>query len=317
MIAVTHESMHGGGISNMADIPYTWQGPENGGNFEYHWSDDYLQAHFISDVGKKRQHNEDACIMCAPEDTTLAKERGLLFAVADGMGGASAGEFASRLSLTTVTQAFYSGEMEGAPEHVRAAIEEANKQVFAEADRHPEYHGMGTTMSAIVIMGDCAYIGQVGDSRVYLSREKSDLLQITEDHSLVAEQLRNGVITAEEAKNHSLKNLITRAVGIKQAVEVDLFGFKLKKGDTVLLCSDGLSNMVDDDDIDASLRNENLQGAARILVGKALENGGTDNISVALIRVTQSPKKGALQPGCDEVTVPVNGIFDKIKRLMT
>lgn len=300
----------------MADIPLTRCGPNDGGNFEYGWSNGYLEAHFISDVGKKREHNEDLCGLCAPKDAQLAAKRGVLFAVADGMGGASAGEYASQLTLKTFLNDFYSDTAKSVPLKLSEAVESANQCVYTAAEGNPEYHGMGTTLSTMSILGDCVYIAHVGDSRVYLSRE-NDLLQITEDHSLVAEQVRTGIISEEEARTHSLKNLITRAIGIKDNVEPDLLCLRLQKNDLFLICSDGLSNMVEDGDIASSLHTSTLQGAARILVGKALEGGGTDNISVALVRIVQTPPKLAMQPGCTELSIGGRGILGKLKRLMS
>ena len=300
----------------MAEIPLTRYGPENGGNFEYSWSNGYLAAHFISDVGKKRQHNEDSCILCAPEDPQLAR-RGYLFAIADGMGGASAGEHASRMALHTIVEELYAGSDGNIPDHLRTSVQSANLRIFQEAESNPEYHGMGTTVSSLVVMGDCAYVGHVGDSRIYLSRGRTEMVQVTEDHSLVAEQVRCGIISEEEARNHSLKNLITRAVGIKDDVQVDLSAFKLRRGDTMLICSDGLNNMVDDEDIALSLQMEHLQGAARVLVGKALESGGTDNITVALVRVMGAPPKEPIQEGVQALPLPGDGFIGKIKRMMT
>ncbi len=297
--------------------PFVRLGPEDGGNFEFHWMNGYLEAHFISDVGKKRQHNEDSCILCLPEDDAMVAHRGRLFAVADGMGGASAGEFASRLALTTITEEYYAGEAPNLPEHLRGAIERANERVFNEAINNPAYEGMGTTATSLLVRGDCAYIGQVGDSRVYLSRTNMDLYQVTKDHSLVAEQVRAGIISEEEAKNHALKNLITRAIGIKAEVQIDLFCFRLKKGDTMLICSDGLNNMVDDVDVGPGMQMEHLQGAARLLVGKALEGGGTDNVSVGLIRVTDTPPATEMHDGCDVIELPASGFLGKLKKLFS
>lgn len=289
-------------------------GPDSGGNFEYGWSNHYLEAHVISDVGKKREHNEDSCVLCAPQDLDLLQDRGFVFAVADGMGGASAGEYASRLTLTTLFEKYFASIGGNIPEHVRQAIETANASVFEKATADPAYHGMGCTVSSVSIVGDCAYIGQVGDSRVYLWRESVGLVQLTHDHSLVAEQVRSGLISEEEARTHSLKNLITRAVGIKDQVAVDLFCLKLEKDDILLICSDGLCNMVDDESIAKSLTTKSLQGAARLLVGRALDNGGHDNITVEVIRVIDSPPKRPMHDGCTPVALEKgDGLFGRIR----
>ncbi len=299
----------------MSIIPITHHGPDDGGNYEVAWDDDFLSAHIISDVGRKREHNEDSCSVCAPVDSALVGERGLVFCVADGMGGASAGELASHLAIDGFTKEFYSGQLHNIPNHIVQSVETANRRIYDQADENPEYHGMGTTLSLMVVQGDSGYIGHVGDSRVYLLRENSELRQLTQDHSLVAEQVRNGVISEEEAHNHLFKNLITRAVGIKPSVEVDLYSVKLKKGDTILLCSDGLCGLVEDSEIEEGLKLDSLQGAARLLIGKALDAGGIDNVTAVVIRVTDVPPQSPLQQGCEEVAASPKGFVDRIKGL--
>ena len=183
----------------MALIPVTKAGPDETGSFEFHWSGEHLDAHMLTDVGSKRTRNEDGCILCAPEDESIAKERGYLFAVADGMGGVSGGEFASRLALQTLIEEYYARPSDSVTTRMRESVEQANRRIQEEAENHPEYYGMGTTISALLVHGDTAYIAQVGDSRVYLLRNGGPLRQLTEDHSLVAEQVRNGYISEEEA----------------------------------------------------------------------------------------------------------------------
>lgn len=293
-------------------IPGAVAGPPDGKNFEASWYGDYLQAHLLTDVGKKRQKNEDSCLMCVPKNPALADERGLFFSVADGMGGASAGEFASKMSLRAMHNAYYTGPRSPVPPALQDALEEANQQVFEESEVNPEYAGMGTTVSAVLVDGAWAYIAQVGDSRVYLLRERSGIHQITEDHSLVAEQVRNGVISEEEAENSSFKNLITRAVGIKVDVEVDLFAVRLQQGDTLLICSDGLSNMVCNRDIAACLSDGDLKTGTRKVVDMALENGGTDNITALTIRVVNIPPRTPLQEGAREIVIPSGSLLRRI-----
>jgi len=300
----------------MGLIPLTHGGPDNGENFEYHWNGDYIHAHLLSDVGKKRLHNEDSCIFCAPQDMALLYDRGLLFAVADGMGGASAGELASRLALHTLIEEYYAEKTGVIPERLTESLQAANSRIFAEAEKNPEFRGMGTTVSAVVIHGSSAYVGQVGDSRVYLKRTERKIFQITDDHSLVAEQVRNGYISVQEARNHSLKNLITRAVGIKDTVDSDLFSLRLQEGDLILICSDGLSNMLDDNEISSVLTSESVQSAVRVLIGKALAKGGSDNITAVLLRVAKEPPYRELQEGADEVNVPAPGLFNRLKAVL-
>ncbi|NCB64487.1 MAG: serine/threonine-protein phosphatase, partial [Clostridia bacterium] len=189
----------------------TFIGPGEELRCEQDWSGPYIEASLASDVGRKRKNNEDSCLLCVPRDEFGAEWRGHLFAVADGMGGASAGERASFLTLQCLAEKYFDESLKGmAPAVLKAAIDHANRAVFAEAEGNPVYEGMGTTISAMAIMGNWAYVGQVGDSRLYLVREGIGIRQITEDHSLVAEQMRNGLLNEEEARNHSLKNLITR-----------------------------------------------------------------------------------------------------------
>lgn len=301
----------------MALVPLTQGGPDSGENYEYRWSSGYLQAHFLSDVGKKRTQNEDYCILCAPEDRDLERDRGFLFAVADGMGGVSGGEFASRLALHTVAEHYYQGSEETAPARLRESVNLANRRIYEEAENHPEYQGMGTTVSAVAIKGDHAYIAQVGDSRVYLAREGNGIKQVTDDHSLVAEQVRNGYISEEEARNHSLKNLITRAVGTREGIKVDLFCCHLHAGDNLVICSDGLSNVVSDHEIANASKLESLQGVARILVGHAIEAGGPDNITVAVLRVTSPPPRTRREEGAQSINCNKLGFLGKIRNIFS
>jgi protein phosphatase len=301
----------------MPDIPLTQSGPESGGDFEYSWESDLIQAHLISNVGKKREHNEDGCLMCAPEDKNLAQDRGLLFAVADGMGGVHGGEFASRLALQTLVDRYFNAPDSTIPDRLRVGVEDANQRIYEEAEHHPQYYGMGTTVSAVLVRGEYAYVAQVGDSRVYMSHGNGSIYQVTDDHSLVAEQVRSGYITEEEARNHSLKNLITRAVGTKETVNVDLFHTQIRKGDTILICSDGLCGVVEDADIAAAFANDSLQGIARVLVGRALEAGGPDNITAILVRLKDTPPKAALDQGSVKVSFGNTGLFAKLKSLFS
>jgi protein phosphatase len=301
----------------MAAIAHTHTGPEKGGNYEYHWSGAYLDAHLISDVGKKRSRNEDSCAMCAPDDARIVQERGMLFAVADGMGGVSGGDFASRLSLQTLVEEYYARRESNIPARLTESINQANRRIYQEAENHPEFYGMGTTVSALLIDGDHAYIAQVGDSRVYLLRKGEPIWQITDDHSLVAEQVRNGYISEQEARTHSLKNLITRAVGTKDSVNVDLFALQLKQGDTLLICSDGLSNVVIDEQLASAMAGDNLQGAGRVLIGRALEAGAPDNVTAVLVRATAALPRTKIHDGAQKVSSARGGFFGAFRRFIS
>ena len=301
----------------MASIPQTHCGSETGGNYEFAWRGDFLEVQLLSDVGKKRSQNQDFCGLCAPEDEHLARERGILCAVADGMGGVLGGEYASQLALNTIVERYYKSAEPRIPERIRQAVAAANHRIFEAAETNPEYHGMGTTVSAVVVDGDHAYIAQVGDSRVYLARGGHQVSQLTQDHSLVAEQVRSGLISEEEAKNHSLKNLITRAVGTRENINVDLFGLAMHVGDCLLICSDGLSNVVSDEEIAEAMARTKLQAVARLLVGRALEAGAPDNVTVALLRFISSPHKTQLQEGASKIPISGEGVLGKIKRMFS
>jgi len=303
-------------LDEFQPIPLTQCGPVDGGNFEYSWSNEFAEAYLLSDVGKKRKRNEDTCVLCVPEDRELLEKRGLLFAVADGMGGANAGDFASHLALNVILDDYFRGHAPTIPDALQNALEEANRVVFAESEVNPERRGMGTTASLVLVRGDCAYIAQVGDSRVYIGRTDERLFQITADHSLVAEQVRSGYLSAEEARSHSLKNLITRAVGIKATVKTDLFAFRLQQNDTLLICSDGLSNQVKDDEIANLMALDNLRAAGRSLVERAITEGGPDNITIILLRITQPPPARQFEPGVQEVFIPPSGFLRKVWRFL-
>lgn len=291
-------------------------GPLDGLNYETAWSGPYLDIKVITDVGKKRQNNEDSCLLYVPGDESVSETRGVLMAVADGMGGASAGEYASKTALQCLFSKYYDKNLHTlVPNALKLAVECANEYVFDEAEANPDYSGMGTTMSALAIMGDWAYMAQVGDSRIYLRRTDQPLKQLTNDHSLVAEQIRSGLINEEDARNHTLKNLITRAVGIKEDINVDLFALQVQVGDIFLLCSDGLCNMVGDDDISGYLQSTDMEDMARKLIAHALAAGGVDNVTVILARVTSTPPVTNYQQGAKIISFENPGLFSRIRSL--
>jgi PPM family protein phosphatase len=227
----------------------------------------------LSHRGRRRRHNEDAYVVQPP-----------LFAVADGMGGAKAGEVASALAADAVQESGNDGESGEA--RVAALIEEANRRVFRRASEDREASGMGTTMTVALVEGDEVAIGHVGDSRAYLIRD-GRLEQLTDDHSLVAELVRSGKLTPEEAETHPQRSVITRALGTEADVDVDTFSVQSAPGDLFLLCSDGLTSMVDDETIlDAVERNRaDLEEAAKALINAANRGGGGDNITVVFFEV--------------------------------
>lgn len=242
----------------------------------------------ITDVGLKRGHNED---------NYLINEELNLFVVADGMGGHAGGEYASAIAVNTVEEIVTSMEVHGAPAEtddpveitrhkITHAIRLAGRRIFEKAREQPEYHGMGTTAVVVLVDGGNAYVAHVGDSRVYLIRE-GQIEQVTEDHSLIAEKIRHGLITPEEAKNHRMRNVITRSLGYQEDVEVDLTIRGVRRGDLYLLCSDGLSGHVADEEMAELATRHSPQEAARRLIELACERGGEDNITTVIARVEE------------------------------
>ncbi len=260
-------------------------GPHNEKRYTFNLKDEILQVCMISDIGCRRTNNEDHCLFSRSQDYNSRNHSGILTAVADGMGGAVAGEHASEMAVSLLCDYYFQTEGDNIPELLLNAIQRINTDIFNLSESNPAYFGMGTTLSALVIHGDVGYIAQVGDSRVYVYRDDFPVKQITEDHSIVAEQLKEGLINEEEARNHILKNLITRALGIKETVETDLYGFKIKTGDTILLCSDGLSNMITDEQIQQGLSSEKLEDGLDYLIDIAINEGAPDNVTAVALRI--------------------------------
>jgi protein phosphatase len=224
----------------------------------------------LTDPGRVRRRNEDTFV-CEPP----------LFAVADGMGGAQAGELASRIAAAAFREASTDAVLD--PEaRLRSIIQEANRRIYARAARDPEVSGMGTTLTAALVAGDRVAVGHVGDSRAYRIRE-GVLEQLTEDHSLVADLVRSGRLSPQEAELHPQRSVITRALGTDPAVEVDSLTVEARPGDVFLLCSDGLTTMVADDAVlDTISSSPDLKSAAQALVAAANREGGEDNVTVVL-----------------------------------
>jgi len=250
-----------------------------------------IEARGITDVGQRRDHNEDAF---------LVEERLGLFVVADGMGGHAGGGTASQLAVETIRSAVaHAREHEperfgstGAddtrvPDLLRDAVEEACEVIFRTAQADPDLSGMGTTVTAVLVDGATAFVAHVGDSRCYLLRE-GRIYQVSEDHSLVNEQLKAGAISADEARTSRFKNIITRSVGFEQQVVVDLMGLDLEPGDALVVCCDGLSNLVDDPEILSIVSESPIDLAPGRLVALANDRGGDDNITVIVVRTTKA-----------------------------
>jgi serine/threonine protein phosphatase PrpC len=274
-----------------------------------------VTAFGLTDLGRKRRHNEDAYL--------LDVERGL-FVVADGMGGHAAGEVASRITVEAI-QEFIAATAE---EHdsswpfgfnsrvsiegnrLTTAVEKANEKVMRAVQSRPELKGMGTTVVAALFDVDRATLVHVGDSRAYFFRG-GQLRRLTDDHSWVQEQVNAGILSEDEAKSHPLKNVVTRALGGAAHVSVDLIEVSTQAGDRFLLCSDGLTGMVTDDEIIEELKTTgSLDKTVRSLVDRANDRGGVDNITAILVEVhgekgeDSRSKKAAKKRASGESTVP-------------
>jgi serine/threonine protein phosphatase PrpC len=247
-----------------------------------------LRVKFVarSEIGHARENNEDKFDFYEPDEEPLLAARGSVYLVCDGMGGHNAGQIASELAAKQFLHAYY--HLGGtAQEAARHAILQAHHYIAEMASKIPSRYGMGTTLTALILKQDEGILAHVGDSRCYRLRE-GVFEQLSRDHTLVARLVEQGIITPEQAKYHPQRNVIRQAVGVadpSEPLEPDIETFALQAGDLYLLCSDGLTDMVDDAEIEAIVREEPPTRAAWRLVDRALANGGRDNITVVLVRV--------------------------------
>lgn len=237
-----------------------------------------MKVYAATDVGQKRKMNQDYVFASGEAVGNLPN----LLVVADGMGGHNAGDYASSHAVQRLVDEIRQDENYNPIKVIRHAIEVANMEIFETAHNNMELRGMGTTIVVSTIVGDYIYVANVGDSRLYIVDDK--IQQITKDHSLVQEMVRMGEISAEEARIHPDKNIITRALGAEKRIDVDFFDMKLQPNSFILMCSDGLSNMVEDYRIQEIIQNAeyNLDQKGEILLQEANRNGGKDNIAVVL-----------------------------------
>lgn len=246
-----------------------------------------LKTFSMTDIGRKRKLNQDFVYSCETSIGNLPN----LFVVADGMGGHNAGDFASKHTVEVIVQTI-SDAAEAEPVRViKQAIQNANSSIRRKSEEEEALRGMGTTVVVATIIGECLYVANVGDSRLYIMDH--EIRQITRDHSLVEEMVRIGEIDRESARTHPDKNIITRAIGAAEEIEIDFFEIDLKKEDTILMCTDGLTNMLEDSDIRKIMKGQrDVAGKAEELIKGANNNGGKDNIGVIII-----------EPFADEVSV--------------
>lgn len=258
-------------MARVSDAPVEWR----------------VDAGVSTDPGCVRDVNEDAVRVIRPDSPEALRQRGVLAIVCDGMGGHEAGEVASALALETIVKRLDSDEPH-LPDDLVHAVVAANRAIFETARTNPRMRGMGTTCCTLVLHNGAAYCAHVGDSRCYLLRG-DQLFLMTEDHSAVMELVRRGIISRDEARNHPDKNVISRALGSHKEVEVSTWSqpFSVQLDDTFLLCSDGLYDLVDDEQIRLTIGGpaQHVQIACDRLVALARQNGGHDNISVAILRM--------------------------------
>jgi len=245
------------------------------------------KAYGLTDVGRRRENNQDRLLLDA--------KRGV-YAVADGMGGHAAGEVASRIAIEALGEAVDGNRLgqgsvdaDETAQRLEHALLEGNRRICESVVTRGEWRGMGTTIVALVALPQSVVIGHVGDSRAYVLREDR-LVRLTQDHSWVCEQVRLGLLTDDEAKRHPMRNIITRALGNREDLEVDTTEEPMQPGDVFLLCSDGLNSMLPDEEIRAILSRNRTdpEKACRFLVDAANEHGGEDNITVIVLSVDQA-----------------------------
>jgi protein phosphatase len=264
-----------------------------------------LTIHSVSDQGRQRERNEDSHACHVPDDAREQKRQGALLVVADGMGGIGRGDTASKLAVETVLDAYRSSNADTLLDDLRGALETANHAVHEEKVSHSELGPMGATCTAAVIRGREAFIAHVGDSRAYLVRGRV-ARQLTADHSLVAQLVREHRLAPEKAHTDPRRNVVTRGLGVEPTVNVDAFRLEdpLESGDTLLLCTDGLHGQIGDEELGALASHPDPAMACQELVDLANERGGPDNITVMLARVSSLDADPAFPTGSAAAASP-------------
>lgn len=250
-----------------------------------------VRAVLRSDVGLVRSENQDFGTCTTSKEERASHTGGRLFIVADGMGGHRGGATASRLAAETMKAQYLGSETEDIATALKEALARANARVFSEAQLNPDLRGMGTTTSALAVRDGLAWFAHVGDSRIYLIREE-EISQLTDDHSLVASMVREGLLTTSEAENHPRRNVLQRSIGVSEDVEIDVKGpIELRPGDTFVLCSDGLHGVVKQEEL-REIGLKPIQEAADEFVRRALERGAPDNVTVIVARAERASEAG-------------------------
>ncbi len=237
-----------------------------------------------SDIGCVRTNNEDSMLSVIPEDSQVLQEKGALFVVADGLGGHDCGEIASSLAASTLREAYYQSHESKLEDALKESVMQAHQALLRASEARSDSKPMATTCIAAVLHGNVLYVANVGDSRAYIVHQ-GEIRQISQDHSVVAEEVRKGTITEEEARTHPQRNVIYRSLGVDGKAEVDLFTERVQKGDVLFLCTDGLSMLVTDHEIRTLVEAYEPEECVERLIALAKERGGPDNITAVVVRV--------------------------------
>lgn len=256
-----------------------------------------LVAATLTDVGRRRERNQDNVTHFIPDDPEQLAQRGALFVVCDGMGGHAAGEIAAEIAVQTIREQYFQENDEDVISALARAIQTANSAIFDHAREHQAHSGMGTTCVLVVLAGGRAYFANIGDSRAYLLRD-GEFRQVTRDHSWVAEQVRAGILTEEQARTHAHRNVITRSLGTQPEITADLFIETMHEGDRVLLCSDGLHGYVLEEEIEQVVAGQTPDESVHRLIDMANANGGPDNITAIVVELLEVP------PVTEELRLP-------------
>lgn len=249
-----------------------------------------LQVAQLTDIGRKRPSNEDNLISVLPEDLSILDQKGALFVVADGMGGHEHGEVASQMAVTMIREVYYQDTSSDIPTALTNAIKQASATIYQEAQSKlsPDDKSatMGTTCVALVVKDRTLYIANVGDSLAYLINDQ-EVRQLAEDHSWVAEQVRKGLMSKEEARTSEKRNVITRCLGTQSDVEIYLTTITdAQPGDTLVLCTDGLHGQISEADMREIVTHYPPEESAKLLIERANENGGPDNITAIVVKIS-------------------------------
>lgn len=269
-----------------------------------------------SDVGLVRSENQDFAIVNTVEEASGNRAKGRLMVVADGMGGHRGGATASKMAATIVKAEYLASTAPNPGDALKAALETANARIFDEAQKNQELRGMGTTCSCLAVIGNSAFIAHVGDSRIYLLRS-GEIRQITDDHSLVASMVREGLLSAKEAETHPRRNVLQRSMGVSEQVEVDTLSLEVQPGDKFILCSDGLHGVVKMAEL-GEVAGGVPADAAKEFVRRTLDRGAPDNVTVVIAEIGTDRNEvavghAALAGESAAVTVPIEFGDDTVR----